>query len=487
MRFRLPVMTMVVQVIVVAVIAGACSASAPTEDAEPTPQTSATSEPSTTSPAPAEDDPPEPFDRPDALPDDAAAALADLDGKLAIGLGRTVAVARPDGLAYIELDDGETTIAGQPTWSRDGQQLVWSSISPQTQEARIQFFDEEGVVDGDPVRIPVPGQPIFYFQWRHDDEQLLYLRNSSRSQTVEAGVLSIGGGAAWMADGSPFFVSWAPEAALIAGHVADQEMRLYDPEGSRPLDVAGEGATPSPPGESPVEGELLAPAGGFSAPAWLDDDRLLLILDGWLSIFSISERNSDRLLEINGPVRFVVSPDRSRAALQIAGDIGRDGPLEASFVQTRPVQSGHPLLVIDLETGEVETITENRVVAWEWSPDSSKLAWLEFDGPPARRLGRWQFWSLDGPVAGNATAPSLRLSDKELVNYLPFFAQYAQSMTRWSPDSTAFALVGSAPGGAGVWIHFVDRSIPAVLVAPGDIVAWGPGPAPPPSAGRSPA
>ncbi|MDH3294762.1 MAG: hypothetical protein OER95_10640 [Acidimicrobiia bacterium] len=426
------------------------------------------------------------------VPEEQLAALAELDGKLAIGALQSIAVARPDGRGYVEVDGDKSRVSGQPTWSRDGSRLVWSSVSSVSQEARIQTFDDEGVVDGEPARIPVPGHRIFYFQWNRDDSRILYLRNSTRRQTVEAGVIEPDGGAAWMADGNPFFVSWAPDELAVAGHVADEAILLFDPSGSRPLVTEPDTELPPVPPEGPVAGRFLADGGGFSAPVWLDDQSLLVVIDGWLSVVSIVDSEVTRLLELDGPVRFVVSPDRRQVALQLAGAFGADRPIEASFesganTSTVPVQAGASLVVFDLETKGSSTVTDLPVVAWEWSPDGSKLAWLELVGPLVRRQGRWRFWTPDGPPAGDATAPTLTLTDKELENYLPFFAQYTQSITRWSPDSSAFALAGTADGRQGIWIHLVDQANPSVLVAPGDFVAWGPGPTPPASAGRSPA
>jgi WD40 repeat protein len=434
-----------------------------------------------------------PYESVDQAPEELAAALAELDGKLAIGLERSIAVSRPDGRAYIEVEGDPSRLNGQPTWSRDGTKLVWGSASTVSQEARIQNFDDDGVVEGDPERVSVPGPPVFYFQWSSDDSQIVYLRNSPRGSTVEVGVITPERRAAWLTDGDPFFVSWSPEDEVLAAHIADEQISVFDSSEASFL-IPGDAEDEEPESPDPVVGRLLAEGGGFSAPAWLDANTLLAVVKGWLSAISVGDRTVEALLQMTGPIRFVVSPDRSKVALQATGDLGSDQPIEASFNDVwlprsgiRPAQSSDPLVVFDLETGQSVVVTEERAVAWEWSPDGSKLAWLGFDGPLVQRQARWRFWSADGPLAGNETVPTLMLTDKELVNYLPFFAQYVQSVNRWSPDSSAFALSGTSNGRQGIWIQFVDRADPAVLVAPGDFVTWGPGPTPPPTAGRSPA
>jgi TolB protein len=59
--------------------------------------------------------------------------------------------------------------------------------------------------------------------------------------------------------------------------------------------------------------------------------------------------------------------------------------------------------------------------------------------------------------------------------YLPFFAQYTQSVTGWAPDSTAFAFAGGIDGVRGVWVQLLDEAVRPHRVALGDFVTWGPG------------
>ncbi len=228
-------------------------------------------------------------------PDAVRTLLSELDGQLAIGNGPVVAVARPDGRRFVELDGGRTNLAGQPTWSGDGTKLIWSSVSPLSQQARVQRFDAEGVADGDPLTTNVPGPPIFYFQWRADGGEVVYLRNSTRRPTVEAGVLAPGGLARWMADADPFFVAWAPTEPVIAAHIADERLAVFDPMGAAEFGAIDEESPDSGPaagGEDPVAGDDLVGGGGFSAPAWLDDTTLVAVVAGALSTIDIESGRS---------------------------------------------------------------------------------------------------------------------------------------------------------------------------------------------------
>jgi TolB protein len=59
--------------------------------------------------------------------------------------------------------------------------------------------------------------------------------------------------------------------------------------------------------------------------------------------------------------------------------------------------------------------------------------------------------------------------------YLPFFEQYAQSMSPWSPDSRAFAYAGfNEQGEAGIWVQEARSDRAPVLVSDGEFVSWSP-------------
>jgi Tol biopolymer transport system component len=54
---------------------------------------------------------------------------------------------------------------------------------------------------------------------------------------------------------------------------------------------------------------------------------------------------------------------------------------------------------------------------------------------------------------------------------LPFFDQYAQSMTLWSPDGEAFAYPAMTGGIPGIWIQDIDGTDP-IRLTDGSWVSW---------------
>jgi TolB protein len=93
---------------------------------------------------------------------------------------------------------------------------------------------------------------------------------------------------------------------------------------------------------------------------------------------------------------------------------------------------------------------------------------VEGDDPTAHR---WHLWDGD---ATTPIGPTFLPSPTYLREYMPFFGQYAQTMTLWSPDGGSFAFPGLIGDRAGVWVQDLDADEPTFVVADGSVVAWSP-------------
>ena len=127
--------------------------------------------------------------------------------------------------------------------------------------------------------------------------------------------------------------------------------------------------------------------------------------------------------------------------------------------------------MLDRETGAVERVATGLVPAFFWSPDGTRLLHLVLETAPGSVWFRWGVWD------GESSFTTARFFPSEVFvrDYLQFFEQYAQSMTPWAPDGSAFTYAGTGESGAsGVWIQPARAGIEPVLVTDGVFAAWSP-------------
>jgi hypothetical protein len=121
-------------------------------------------------------------------------------------------------------------------------------------------------------------------------------------------------------------------------------------------------------------------------------------------------------------------------------------------------------VVVETATGEVAEVTEELALGFFWSPDGEKLLTLV----PSQSGVAPQVWSTEGVVTDHVryVPPATMVQDT-----FPFFPQYAQSMSFWSADSSAFAFAGDIEGETGIWVQSLDEEEPQ-MVSGGRWVAW---------------
>src|SRR3712207_5962744 len=232
------------------------------------------------------------------------------------------------------------------------------------------------------------------------------LLGSAAEGAIEFGVVETGrgAGATALGDGSPFYLSWAPEGDELIAHVGRTELVRLSLDGStRDVDV------PSV----------------FNVPVWTPDDALIYGTGDErgqrLVVRDADAERSRTLVRFRAGLTFVVSPDGQRVAYQEVSPLG-----------------GGPLMMVDVASGETTEVADHLVAAYSWSPDGTKVLYLDAEGTGQDLAFRWVVWDRGVVVQTPRFVPS-GLLERE---YLPFFEQYAQSMTQWSPDSHAFAYAG---------------------------------------------
>ena len=376
-----------------------------------------------------------------------------------LGLDGAISTVRPDGTgARVVAPGGGGASQQQVAWSPGGRRLAWGRSERRGGDpprASLVTADPDG---GDPVATSLPTMP-FYLWWRPDGRAVACLANGP--QGLDLLLVDPGGPARVALRGAPLFFSWAPDGRRLVCHVDDERLVV----------VSGDPEASSPPAE-------LAPAEGFSAPAWHDEGivadvtgsdgrRLLALLD------PTTGRVRRPLARHDGWARVMAARGGTRLAVCV-------GPLDPGRDRGVLVQEGEAipeaLTVVDLATGSLDVVLAHPPVAAEWSPDGRRLLVLVPDqsqlGPP--RL-RWLLWD-DGEARplGKPFLPSGWWARTELA----FPEQFAQSRRTWSPDGKSITYATQRPNGGNVIVvQPVDtsRDDDAREICPGLTSSWSPG------------
>ena len=377
-------------------------------------------------------------DQPSAPP---SPHLTDFPGRIAVlDASGTLEVIEADGSHPTVLADSDpdVTLVRQPTWSRDGTRIAWVGLDADGTSATVMTAAPDGTQI---TQTSVAAAP-FYLSWDPTSARIVYLGGSATAD-IELGLVDVASSTTAPIDsGSPFYLSWAPKGKQMLVHV-----------GTDRLDQLGIDGTFTPLGDRP---------GRFNVPVWTADGRTLFYVSeaGGRQRLIANDIATDRrevLARFDGGITFVVSPDGERVAYQVI----RDGPSLAV-----------PLSVIDRKSGTTHRVATEYSPAFFWSPDGTKLLSLQPE-VEERLVFRWSVWEDGSSFSTEQFVPSLELSR----DYLQFFEQYAQSMTLWSPDGSAFVYAGqqAESGESGIWIQPATIGSSPIRVADGVVAFWSPG------------
>lgn len=353
-------------------------------------------------------------------------------------------VASPDGARRFALTDDSSgsRLYTQPVWSPDGSHIAWSKIDRRGSALVTSRFD-----GSDRSEVSVPFAP-FYIAWSPRGDQVAYLSNwtVAEESSIALRLVDVDGGAGkplTLTEGQPLYFSWAPDGARLLTHIGNERVEMQT--------VTGE--------QLPV----VLSGGAFQAPQWAPDGgSLLYVLADAVRqdlILSDLEGNLQQAItDFDGQITFAMSPDGAQVAY-VPSERGAQ------------VNTLGPLYVVDLATQATRTITDRPVVAFVWSPDAQKLAYLTLE-PLRNRIGmRWNVWDGSQRSELGVFTPT----NTFLNHYLPFFDQYAQSHRIWSPTSDALVFAGQLPDGrSGIWVQGVGEGGAPQLVGPGVFASWSP-------------
>ncbi len=366
----------------------------------------------------------------------AAPPVIDVDRLVIIDEEGLVVTMNRDGSSEVVVSaDGE--IPFQPIWAPDGQSVAYSD------RANSEFIVADAMGGGE-LRIEMEAPP-FYFSWSPSGGELGSLRNKATGGLIHerffvGEVLTV----AEVDDGAPYSFSWNPDGSETVAHVGTERLDLVSSDGN----AAALGVTP----------------GVFQAPQWTDGGIVVAVVtEAGQQIVRIDGEAFETLAEVGGSVFFEVSASERYLAVQ---SFGGEGDSVSVALTDEPVPPNQ-LLVIDLETGERTVVTDGPSFGFFWSPGGDRLLVMEPEGAPGTfAISIWDNGEL-------LEGPTFQASAQWLGEFIPFYDQYARSMSLWAPDGSAYAFIGTYDGDRGIYV--ADVASGAVnRVAGGTWVAWSP-------------
>jgi len=363
---------------------------------------------------------------------------------------------------------GEARYYQFPTWSPDGERLAFVGVSSSDGSVETASLYTVARDGTELVEAFASDKEVpVYLYWSPEGKHLSFLSAAEARAALALQIVPARRGEARILDAGEPYY-WA--------WAPDGQSMLVHVGGAARFQPKARLAFLSLNGEVVEEGLSLRPT-LFHAPAWSPDGQRTLMAvetdDGNRALLVADRRGvMDKVLTtFDGSIAFGWSPDGERVAY-ITGDGGSQGTLG-------------PLTVLDPDKPFEARVTEDtQAIAFFWSPDSRKIAYFvpslfsptpepgQTEPSEEDQVLLLSLHTLDVKRGESQLLTTFRPTD-EFFGILPYFDQYQHSATIWSPDSRNLVLsTYSRQGDPALWIVTASGKLEPRHLTEGLMAAW---------------
>ncbi len=359
-----------------------------------------------------------------------------------------------------------------PTWAPDSQRLAFVRIGGTSTNPDGSLLISR-VSGGEPATIFKSGSQVpFYLYWSPDSQRIGFLAESNSGMALMLGNADGKEDARKLESGSPLYWAWSPDSRTMLAHVGGSKRTsrtarltlLRWQTNDSPQTLAQGPAAFQAPQYSPDGSAILYAGTGDS-----DQDALY--------VANADGVNAQTITNYKGRIAFAWSPDGQKIAWMTT-------PADSEMPHFGP------LFIGDKDGKNARQIGNEDLLAFNWSPDSKRIAYLTLSRPGSQGcLDCSRVPGLAAPLEqGNALQFRWRIAEVDegrvwtLVNFvptanfisvLPYFDQYARSVTFWSPDGKNFVYTRrEGEGFGGVWVTGMIENSKPRRIADGTLAVW---------------
>jgi len=317
-----------------------------------------------------------------------------------------------------------------PTWSPDGNQLAYirTSKAKGSPASTIVVTDTSGKAVNDIYTSE--SQHPFYMLWSPDAAHVSFLSTSSSQGLLLLQSAAVKDAESTILDtGSPYYWSWAPDGKTLITHSGGANTSTT-PEHFAFIQVQDSGV---------IEDGLDTTPGSFQAPAWSPDGGHIALTQ--------KKNGKNEIILVNGRGAYeqTVSSIGEYAAFGWSADSKKLAYIDGKIT---PLNVGiiGKMSILNVDTSKKIATDAVNVFAYFWSPNGEQLVYFVpvSGGNSNSNTSSTQQLLLQTFLLDAETGVSTELftyrPTSDFVSILPYFDQYQQSNTIWSPDSKSFVL-----------------------------------------------